>query len=142
MNIIRNTGLTFESDGAQVESKPICKNLVVYVDLKLSFNTRINVVLKKLGKHLGIVSKLGNSVPRIELKLFYRTNTQPTIEYGVLFYGCYSSTSLLPVVKMKRKLVRLITLEKKFRTLEEQGFFYLGPKTSSSRVFAQAALKK
>ena len=64
VNLIGNTGLTFEIDGTQIESKPVCKYLGVYVDFKFYFNTHTNVVLEKLGKQSGFASKLRHCVTR------------------------------------------------------------------------------
>ena len=113
VNLISNLGLTFEIDGTQVESKPVCKYLGMYVDFELFFDTHVNV-LEKLGKQSGIVSELRCCVSRCQLILFYKTSIQPTIQYGELINGCCSYTSLLPTVKSQRKIVRLITLKKGF----------------------------
>ena len=50
VKIISSTGLIFEIKVTQVESKPGCEYLGVYVDFKVSWNTHINVFLKILGK--------------------------------------------------------------------------------------------
>ena len=76
VTLISNIGLTFEIDGTQIESKPVCKYLSVYADFKLCFNTHLNVVLEKLGKQSGIVSELRHGMPRSQMILFYKTNIQ------------------------------------------------------------------
>ena len=113
VNLISTTGLTFEIDETQIESKPVCKYLGAFVDFKLCFNTHLNV-LEKIGKRSGIVSKLQHCAPRNHLILVYKTNILPTIQYDVLIHGCCSYTSLLTIVKLKRKIVRLITFKKGF----------------------------
>ena len=83
-----------------MESKPVCEYLGVYVVFKLCFNTYINVVLEKLGKQSGIVSKLRNCAAK-SIDTFLQ-NIQPTIQFGVFIYGCCRYTSL-PNAKLHEK---------------------------------------
>ena len=92
----------------------------VSVNFKLCFNTHINVVLEKLGKQSEVVSKVLICVLRSQLILFYKTNIQPTIQYGVLIYDCYSYPSLLPIVNLHRKIIRPIKFKKKSSGVEDE----------------------
>ena len=88
------------------------------------FNTHKNVIFENLGKQSGLVSKLRHCLPGSQLILFYKTNIQPTIQYGVLIYGCWSYTSLLTIVKLQRKIVGLFALKKNFSSVEDDLMMY------------------
>ena len=63
-------------------------------------------------------------MPRIYLILLCKTDIQPFIQYGPLIFGCCSYTSLLPIVKLQRKIVGLITFKRRFSSVENELVMY------------------
>ena len=69
------------------QPKPFYKYLGVIVDDKLKFFHHIQNVQSKLGRHCGVISKMGHYVPRSILLKYYMSNIKPIIQYGSLVYG-------------------------------------------------------
>ena len=72
------------------------------------FIPHIESVLERLGRQCGIVSKLRHYVPRNVMFRYYSSNIKPIIQYGLLVYGCVSYRTLEPILKMKKKILRLV----------------------------------
>ena len=68
------------------EVRNVCKNLGIYVDSKLSFQSHIEYIKKRLSKQCCIIKqcKLRHYVPRKQLIDYYRSNVNPIVQYGVL----------------------------------------------------------
>ena len=67
----------------------IFKYLGILVDSKLSFQSHIEYIKKRLSKQCGIICKLRHYVPRKQLIDYYQSNVKPIIQYGILVYGTY-----------------------------------------------------
>lgn len=103
----------FNINGAAIQVKPLCKYLGIKVDAKLSFMSHIDYVKKRLGKQCGIICKLRHYVPRHLLLLYYKSNIQPIIQYGILVYGCCSKTSLQSIYQLQKKILKFIYFRKR-----------------------------
>ena len=103
----------FNLNGAAIQVKPLCKNLGMRIYAKLSFISHIDYVKKRLGKQCGIICKLRHYVPRHLLLLYYKSNIQPIIQYGILVYGCCSKTSLQSIYQMQKKILKFIYFRKR-----------------------------
>ena len=89
--------------------------LGVFLDSKLSFNAQISLVMEKLSRQCGILSKLRHYVPRGVLLDYFSSNVKPIVQYGVLIYGGVSFSSLEPIRMQQLKILRVICLRKKIR---------------------------
>ena len=87
----------FKFDDVFIEVGNLCKYLGILVDSKLSFQSHIDYIKKRLSKQCGFICKLRHYVPRKQLIDYYRSNVNPIIQYGILVYGCCSYSSLLPI---------------------------------------------
>ena len=95
----------FKFDDVSIEVRNLCKYLGIYVDSKLSFQSHIEYIKKRLSKQCGIICKLRHYVPRKQLIDYYRSNVNPIIQYGILVYGCCSYSSLLPIYILQKKFI-------------------------------------
>ena len=63
------------------------KYLGITVDRNLNFKEHIKDLLFKLGKHLGIISKIRHFVSKYVLLKYYNFHVKPVLQYGLLIYG-------------------------------------------------------
>ena len=91
-------------DDVFIEVGNLCKYLGILVDSKLSFQSHIEYIKKRLSKQCGIICKLRHYVARKQLIDYYRSNVNPIIQYGILVYGCCSYSSLLPIYNLQKKI--------------------------------------
>ena len=103
----------FKFDDVFIKVCDLCKYLGIYVDSKLSFQSHIEYVKKRLSKQCGIICKLRHYVPRKQLIDYYRSNVNPIIQYGILVYGCCSYSSLLPIYILQKKILKIIYFRKR-----------------------------
>ena len=96
-----------------VQTLSMGKYFSVRFDAKLSFICYIEHVKKKLSKQCGIVSKKRHFVPRSQLISYFSSNVFPFIHYGVLVYGCYSYSSLLPLFMLQKEVLKFISFRRK-----------------------------
>ena len=89
------------------------KYLGVILDNELNFKHHVNHVVKKLSKQSGIICKLRQVLSRPVLLSYYRKYVEPHIQYGILAYGGTSKTSLLPILKAQKKIMRLIYFKRR-----------------------------
>jgi hypothetical protein len=79
------------------------------VDEQLSWKDHIAKVTKKLNILCGVVSRIRNFLPSVALKMIYNSLGHSSILYGIEVWGtCYPS-SLLPLARAQRKLLRVIS---------------------------------
>ena len=104
----------FKFDDVSIEVRNLCKYLGIYVDSKLSFQSHIEYIKKRLSKQCGIICKLRHYVPRKQLIDYYRSNVNPIIQYGIFVYGCCSYSSLLNLHSAEKNL-KIHLLQEKVR---------------------------
>ena len=95
------------------EVRNVCKNLGIYVDSKLSFQSYIEYIKKRLSKQCCIICRLHHYVPRKQLIYYCRRNVNPIIQYGVLVKGCCSYSSLRPIYILQKKILKFIYFRKR-----------------------------
>ena len=108
-----NLNPRFDLNNKFVKVDNTCKYLGVRLDSKLTFKTHISHVIKKLSKQCGIISKIRHYVPRSKLLNYYNTNVNSKIQYGILVYGCCSYSSLFPIFRLQKKILKIIHFRKK-----------------------------
>ena len=78
-----NHGFSLGTQMIQVSNT--VKYLGVTVDRNLNFKERISYLLRKLGKHLGIISKIGHFFSKYVLLKYYNFYVNPVLQYGFSF---------------------------------------------------------
>ena len=108
-----------DSTSEEIKLEPSCKYLGIIVDSKLLFSSHIDLVIGKLSRQCGIISKLRHFAPRYQLIECYKSIICPIIQYGILVYGCSSFTSLAPIHLLQKKILKLIYFKSRFDQSED-----------------------
>ena len=77
------------------------ENILIYVWIVNCLLFHMSIMLKRLGKLCGIISKLRHYVLRRQLIQYYEININPIFHYGNLVYGCISDSSLSKIYLQK-----------------------------------------
>ena len=96
-----NASDSFCFNSSEIKKEPVCKYLGILFDFKLSFGSHVEEVKRKLCKQCGIIAKLRHFVSRKLLIQFYESKVRPTVQYGVLVYGCCSCFCLFFLYRKK-----------------------------------------
>ena len=72
-----------ESETIKVTSA--VKYLGVWIDGNLKFCEHVDYLLKKLGKHIGVVAMLKHFVLKNVVFIYYNLYVKPVLQYGFLF---------------------------------------------------------
>ena len=108
-----NSNPRFDLNNQYIKVDNTCKYLGVRLDSKLTFKTHISHIAKKVSKQCGIVLKLKLYVPRSKLLNYYNTYVNSIIQYGILIYGCWSYSSLFPIFRLQKKVLKIIHFRRK-----------------------------
>ena len=95
------------------------KYLGIWVDRNLKFGEHAQYLIKKLGKHLGIVSRLRHFVSKNVLFKYYNFYVKPVLQYGLLVYGGNSFSNLDQLSVFQRKFIRLCLFKKPTANVEQ-----------------------
>ena len=95
------------------------KYLGIWVDRNLKFGEHAQYLIKKLGKHLGIVSRLRHFVSKNVLLKYYNFYVKPVLQYGLLVYGGNSFSNLDQLSVFQRKFIRLCLFKKPTANVEQ-----------------------
>src|SRR5690606_36945073 len=98
-------------DCPSIESVDTYKYLGVIIDKAISWKPHVDYLLGKLRFCLLIVSRLNKICSLRLLKLAYFSFFQSYFQYCIVSYGNAFDTTLLPVVTMQKKCIRLMTNE-------------------------------
>ena len=109
----------FHITSEEIKLEPSCKYLGIIVDSKLLFSSHIDLVIGRLSRQCGIISKLRHFAPRYQLIEYYKSIICPIIQYGILVYGCSSFTSLAPIHLLQKKILKLIYFKSRFDQSED-----------------------
>ena len=90
------------------------KYLGVWIDGNLKLVDHVDYLLKKLGKHLGVVARLRHFVSKNVLFNYYNFYVKPVLQYGLLIYG----GNLDKLSVYQRKMIRLILFKKRNGSIE------------------------
>ena len=91
-----------------VVMKNECKYFGITVDSKFSYRSHIKLVVARLSRQCGIISKLRHFVPRYQLLEYYKSVINPIMQYGILVYGCCTFSSLVVVHQLQKKILKFI----------------------------------
>ena len=107
------SNVTLKINGENIKEKPYTKYLGVLLDKNLTWSHHIHHVNLKISKGIGILCKLRHLVSSNMLRSLYFTFIQPHIDYGLINWGCASTTNLDSIRENVKKAVRLISFQKK-----------------------------
>ena len=114
-----NPSAMFKFNNIAVQNNSPCKYLGIFSDTKLCFQTLITKLIEKLTSHCGNISKLCHFTPRTLLLRYYRSNSNPVLQYGVLIYGCCSYSSLTPLFLLQKRILKFIYFRKRTDSSED-----------------------
>ena len=115
----KNNCSRFSLGTQEIQVSDFVKYLGIYLDRNLKFTEHVDYLLKKLGKYLGIISKLRHFVARGVLFKYYNFYIKPVIQYGILVYGGNSLKNLDSLSVFQRKFVRLCVFKKRSANVEQ-----------------------
>jgi hypothetical protein len=85
------------------------KFLGVLLDNKLSWFSNIQKVKNKVAKSIGLISKARKILSKPTLIVLYNTFIQPYLTYCIELWGSANETYLLPLIKIQKKAIRIIS---------------------------------
>ena len=85
------------------------KYLGTIIDNKLSWKGQIKAVQSKVSKGTYLLSKLKPYVDTGTLKMIYFSTIYPHLSYCVTSWGGSSKTTLLPLVRLQKRVMRILT---------------------------------
>ena len=81
----------------------------VLIDSHLSWKYHILHISKKIKRCIGILSKIRHSVTDLVLVQLYYSLIYPFLTYSVITWGTTYQTTLLPLITLQKRAVRIIT---------------------------------
>ena len=84
----------------------------MWIDNKLSLNSHVTSVLKKLANFSGILYSARSCFSKGNLLRFYYSYVKPIIHYGILAYDATSKVLMEKILKMQKRLLRSNLLSK------------------------------
>ena len=88
------------------------KFLGVYIDSKLNWSEHIKCIRGKLSKSIGIICKARTLLNRSTLVTLYNSFVSPYISYCIEVWGNTFYKYLLPLYRLQKRVIRLITIYK------------------------------
>ena len=112
----RNKEVAIQNLQIKLNNQPIkrvenVKYLGVILDQKLSWDTHIGNVVKKMSKCMWAICKLRHYTNISTLKLTYYALAYPHMQYCISLFGGAAKTHLDPLVKLQKRLVRIMLRE-------------------------------
>jgi len=93
----------------QLKQEKYIKYLGILIDSNLSWKPHINYILSKVKRNCGILCKIRYFVDlRTRVQLYYSL-IYPFLIYGILAWGSTYPTTLDPLFKLQKKVMRVIT---------------------------------
>ena len=105
---------TLRIDGKTIEMTNCVKYLGVYVDSKLSWKPHISYVVNKISTIIGVMSKIRKTLNIESMKTLYYALVHSRLLYCQEAWGTAYKTTLDPLVKAHKKVMRLI-IKAKYR---------------------------
>jgi hypothetical protein len=96
-------------NGNKVEKVSEIKFLGVVLDCKLSWSSHIQKIRNKIAKSIGVICQARKILKSNTLRLLYNTFIQPHLIYCIEIWGGTYSTYLIPLIKIQKKAIRIIS---------------------------------
>ena len=104
-----NTEICIKMDENLLERVKEVKYLGVILDENLNWKSHIKYLTSKITRASYILSKLRHYVCFSTLKMVYFSLVHPYLSYCISSWGGISKTTLLPLFRLQKKIVRIIT---------------------------------
>jgi hypothetical protein len=85
------------------------KFLGFILDERLSWEFHAKHIRNKIAKGIGIITKARKYLPKPTLLTLYYSFIYPYLMYGIEVWGCMINSYSLPIFKLQKKIVRIIT---------------------------------
>jgi hypothetical protein len=95
--------------GEVIERVKELKFLGVILDEKLSWLSNIQNIRSKIAKNIGLICKARKILARQTLITLYNTFIQPYLNYCIEIWGSANASSLLPLLRIQKKAIRIIS---------------------------------
>lgn len=101
----------------QLKYSESVKYLGVYIDDRLSFDSHVNIVCSKISRLNGMLFKLRGILDIEACLLYYNCYIKPSVQYGILVYGCTSYAKLEPILLLQKRILRTIFKKKRMDSI-------------------------
>ena len=108
-NKIRKHKFNIHMDGNTLEQVKSTRYLGVVLDEKLNWKEHIKTIQSKISRGSYILSKIRHYVDFNTLKMLYFSLIYPHLNYCITSWGGISQSVLLPLFKLQKKIIRIIT---------------------------------
>ena len=105
-------GKIFKMCGEKIDQVTDFKYLGIIIDNRLTFEKHINKVVSKLSSFSSIFYRLRKILTTHQLVRAFKTYVQPVVQYGVLIYGCTTSSLLNRVSLVIDRIIKIIFFSK------------------------------
>lgn len=95
-------------DGTVIERVEVMKYLGVMIDDRLRFNDHCDYILKKIGKKISFLNRIGNHVSTYTRCIIYKTIIAPHFEYCATLLVDMGETQLSRLQKAQNRAMRVI----------------------------------
>ena len=96
-------------DKREIAQEKFIKYLGLIIDSHLSWKYHILHISKKIKRCIGILSKIRYSVTDVVLVQLYYSLIYPFLTYSLITWGTTYQTTLLPLITLQKRAVRIIT---------------------------------
>ena len=104
-----NHDFTVKIDSRPLEECKFYKYLGIHIDNKLTWDTHVSYLVKKISKACGALAKLRHCLPTKILMNVYYALIYSYIRYGISVWGTASNTVLQPLQTIMNKSLRILT---------------------------------
>ena len=104
-----NHHVEIKIDDQNIKQVENSKFLGVMINEHLSWKTRIDLVMQKVTKTTGIISKIRHYVSQNCLQMIYYALVYPYLTYGNIVWGNTDHSKLGKLVILQKKIIRLMT---------------------------------
>ena len=84
--------------------------LGIILDENLRWDRHISHVRSKVSRTIGVFCNINNCFPERTLKMIYFALVYPHLIYGIELWGSAAGVHLLPLIRLQKKIIRLMTL--------------------------------
>ena len=103
-----NNDVNVKIDGVDIERVYVYKFLGVTIDHKLSWKPQIKHVKSKLSRSISVLGKAKHILDHNSLHILYCSMILPYLNYCVEVWGTTYKSSLLPLVTLQKRAIRII----------------------------------
>ena len=107
-NFTLNNDVNIKIDGVDIERVYVYKFLGVTIDHKLSWKPQIKHVKSKLSRSISVLGKAKHILDHNSLHILYCSMILPYLNYCVEVWGTTYKSSLLPLVTLQKRAIRII----------------------------------